>query len=58
MNSYDPLPKAIASRATIQEIKYPGEMNEAYKISKYVDDDFLKELNYEEFKEVRSNQNT
>lgn len=55
MNSYDPLPKAIASRATIQEIDYPSEANESYKISKYVDDDFLRELTYEEFTELWNN---
>lgn len=56
MNSYDPLPKAIASRSTIETIYYPSEINEAYKISKYVDDEFLKELDYEEFKELWDNQ--
>lgn len=52
MNAYEPLPKAIASRATFQEISYPSEENEAYKISKYADNDLLNGLTFEEFKEL------
>lgn len=56
MNAYDPLPKAIASRATFKEITYPSEENEAYKISKYFDNDFLNGLTFEEFKELWNDQ--
>lgn len=56
MNAYDPLPKAIASRSTFKEITYPSEENEAYKISKYFDNDFLNGLTFEEFKDLWNEQ--
>jgi uncharacterized protein YozE (UPF0346 family) len=56
MNAYDPIPKPIASRATFKEIKYPSEENEAYKISKYMDDDFITSLSFQEFEELWNNQ--
>ena len=56
MNAYDPIPKPIASRATFKEIRYPSEENEAYKISKYIDDDFITGLSFQEFEELWNNQ--
>jgi hypothetical protein len=43
----------IVSRSRIQMIEYPSMQNEAYKVSKYANNDFLDELSYLDFVQLR-----
>ncbi len=54
MNSYDKLSNPIVSRSRIQMIEYPNMQNEAYKITKYTNNEFLEELSYEDFSQLRN----
>lgn len=54
-NSYDKLSNPIVSRSRIIKLTYPGELNEAYKVSKYTGIDFFQKLSFEDFKKLWEN---
>lgn len=49
-NLYDTLPAPIASRSRILTMTYPSAVNEAYKISKYIDNPVFNMMKFEDFK--------
>nr|MDD3720709.1 AAA family ATPase [Candidatus Gracilibacteria bacterium] len=54
-NSYEKLSSPLVSRSRINKIKYPGELNEAYKVSKYTGIDFFNKLSFNDFKVLWEN---
>jgi hypothetical protein len=52
-NSYEKMGNPIVSRSRIQMIEYPSMQNEAYKVSKYTNNDFLDSLSYKDFTNLR-----
>lgn len=52
-NSYEKMWNPIVSRSRIQMIEYPSMQNEAYKVSKYTNNDFLAKLSYDDFIKLR-----
>lgn len=52
-NSYEKMWNPIVSRSRIQMIEYPSMQNEAYKVSKYANNDFINKLSYEDFIKLR-----
>ncbi len=54
-NSYEKLSNPITSRSVIHIVKAPSELNEAYKISKYIWISFFEELEFNSFKNFWEN---
>lgn len=52
-NSYEKMGNPIVSRSRIQMIEYPSMQNEAFKVSKYTNNDFLEGLSYQDFIQLR-----
>lgn len=51
-NSYEKMSNPIISRSRIKMIEYPSMQNEAFKVSKYADSEFLDSLSYDDFKNL------
>lgn len=54
-NSYEKLSNPITSRSVIHIVKAPSELNEAYKISKYIWMSYFEELEFNSFKDLWEN---
>lgn len=51
-NSYEKMSNPIVSRAVITNVIAPGELNEAFKVSKYSSIEFFEKMSFEDFKKI------
>ncbi|EKE29023.1 MAG: hypothetical protein ACD_2C00247G0001 [uncultured bacterium (gcode 4)] len=51
-NSYEKMSNPIVSRSVILKVEAPGQLNEAFKVSKYTSIEFFERISYDDFNKL------